>query len=262
MDDRIPEGEACGPEGCGPDARGAGERPTPLGAESPSTGPVAGVIDVVSDAICPWCWIGKRQLGLALEELAADGLRFEVRWRPFQLNPDLPPEGVDRRAYRSAKFGSWERSQELDRRVAEAGAAVGLGFRHDLMARTPNTVDAHRLIRLAGTAGRQDAVAEALFRAYFTEGRDIGDRSVLAAVAAEAGMDRERVEAELAGDACREEVLAEDLAARRAGLTGVPSFLLDRHLLFSGAVAAPQMAEAFRRAHTILSRQREAATAG
>ncbi|MCA3396512.1 MAG: DsbA family protein [Roseomonas sp.] len=110
----------------------------------------AGSLDVISDAICPWCWIGKRNLDAALEMLSEEGLHFKVRFRPFQLNPEMPAEGVDRREYRSAKFGSLEKSQELDRRVADAGRVAGLEFRHDLMARTPNTLEAHRLIRLAG----------------------------------------------------------------------------------------------------------------
>jgi predicted DsbA family dithiol-disulfide isomerase len=110
-------------------------------------------IDVVSDAICPWCWIGKRHLEGALARLADEGERFAVRWRPFQLNPDMPREGVERSAYRAAKFGSIERSSELDAQVAAAGAAAGLEFRFDRQRRTPNTVDAHRLIRHAGEIG-------------------------------------------------------------------------------------------------------------
>src|SRR4051794_30663092 len=110
-------------------------------------------LEVVSDAICPWCYVGKRRLAKALALLARDGLTFAVRWLPFQLNPDMPKGGVDRRAYRTRKFGSWERSQALDARVAAVGAGEGLAFRHDLMARTPNTFDAHRLVWLAGRAG-------------------------------------------------------------------------------------------------------------
>ena len=133
-------------------------------------------IDIVSDAICPWCYIGKRQLERALAALAQEGLHFSVHWNPFQLNPDMPKEGRDRIAYRALKFGSAERARELDERVAGAAANVGLSFRQDLMLRTPNTLDAHRLIWLAGREGMQDAVMEAVFAAYFTQGRDIGDR--------------------------------------------------------------------------------------
>jgi predicted DsbA family dithiol-disulfide isomerase len=218
----------------------------------------AGVIDVISDAICPWCWIGKRQLERALALLAPEGLHFTVRWRPYQLNPDMPPQGRDRAGYRAQKFGSAERAAELDARVAGAGAAMGLDFRFGEIARTPNTVAAHRVIRMAGAAGRQDSVVERLFSAYFTESRDIGDAAVLDALAAEAGLGG--VAEMLAGEAHLAEVLAEDQAARRAGINGVPSFLLDRHLLFSGAVPAEDMAEAFRRAHAILS-QRASETA-
>lgn len=215
-------------------------------------------LDVISDAICPWCWIGKAHLDAALEELRADGLEFRVRWRPFQLNPDMPEEGVERDAYRAAKFGSLERSRELDAQVAEAGRAAGLGFRHDLMRRTPNTVAAHRVIRAAEEAGVQQAVVDALFRAYFQEGRDIGDAATLDNIAASAGLPG--MAAMLATDAHRDAVLAEDMAARRGGISGVPSFLMDRHLLFSGAMPGPRMAAAFRQAHAILSaREAEAA---
>lgn len=209
-------------------------------------------IDVVSDAICPWCWIGKRHLEGALARLADEGERFTVHWRPFQLNPDMPREGVERAAYRAAKFGSAERSHELDAQVAAAGAAAGLEFRFDRQRRTPNTVAAHRLIRRAGEAGpaAQGAVVEALFRAYFADGRDIGDAAVLAEAAEGAGL--EGAAAFLASGEGEAEVRDEDAGFRRLGISGVPSFALSGHVLFSGAVPAERMAEAFRRALEIL----------
>ncbi|WP_170979157.1 DsbA family oxidoreductase [Roseomonas sp. HF4] len=212
----------------------------------------AGRLEIVSDTICPWCWIGKAHLDGALALLREEGLTFEIGWLPFQLNPDMPAGGVDRRDYRTQKFGSWERSVELDAQVAEAGRAAGVAFRHDLMLRTPNTVEAHRLIRLAGDAGVQHDVAERLFRAYFQEGKDIGDPAVLAEQGAAAGMPADALAAFTAGEAAREEVVGESLALARAGISGVPSFLLDRHLLFSGAMPAERMAEGFRRAVAIL----------
>ncbi len=199
-------------------------------------------IDVISDAICPWCWIGKRQLEAALGMLAAEGLRFTVHWRPYQLNPDMPREGVERDAYRAAKFGSIDRSRELDAQVAAAGAAAGLGFRHDLMRRTPNTVQAHRLIRWAGPV--QNALVEALFQAYFADGQDIGDDAALTAIAASVGLD---AAAFLASDAERAEVLAEDAQFRRIGISGVPSFALEGRVMFSGAWPADRMADLFAR---------------
>jgi predicted DsbA family dithiol-disulfide isomerase len=221
-------------------------------------------IDIVSDAICPWCYIGKRQLERALAILEPEGLHFSVHWNPFQLNPDMPKEGRDRAAYRAMKFGSAERARELDERVGGAAAAVGLQFRQDLMLRTPNTLDAHRLIWLAGhqgpaqaKTGVQDAAMEAVFAAYFTQGRDIGDAAVLADCAAEAGMDRESVADFLAGDVAAKEMLAADRAAREAGVNGVPAFFLDGHGLYSGALPAATMADALRKAHQIL-RQRAA----
>src|SRR3954447_5809339 len=184
-------------------------------------------LEVVSDAICPWCYVGKRRLAKALALLGRDRLTFSGRWLPFQLNPDMPKGGVDRRAYRTRKFGSWERSQALDARVAAVGAAEGLTFRHDLMARTPNTFDAHRLVWLAGREGAQDAVVDGLFAAYFVEGHDIGEPGVLADVGAAAGLDRARVLAMLAGEEGATEVAAEERAARRLGIEVVPTFLLD-----------------------------------
>ncbi|MFI4980141.1 MAG: DsbA family oxidoreductase [Nevskiales bacterium] len=214
--------------------------------------PVGLRIDIVSDAICPWCYIGKRQLERALAMLAPEGLRFSVHWNPFQLNPDMPKEGRDRAAYRAWKFGSAERARELDARVAEAAAGVGLGFRTELMLRTPNTLDAHRLIWLAGQEGVQDAAMEAVFAAYFTRGVDIGDAEVLADCAAEAGMDRAAVAEFLASDVAAVEMLAADQAAREAGVNGVPSFFLDGYGLYTGAVPAETMAESLRKGHDIL----------
>src|SRR5262245_59159334 len=151
-------------------------------------------VDVISDVICPWCYIGKRRLEKAVAAL--DG-PVKVRWLPFQLNPMMPKEGVSRKEYRTKKFGSWERSQELDARVAAVGEAEGIPFAFDRIERTPNTLDAHRLIWLADKPGVQDAVVEALFRAYFTEGRDISNRRTLLDVVAEAGLDRHQAEAVL-----------------------------------------------------------------
>ncbi len=139
-------------------------------------------LDIVSDTICPWCYVGKRHIEAALPRLAAEGLIFDITWRPFQLNPDMPDAGVERRQYRTHKFGSWEPSQALDAQIAEIGRKAGLAFRHDLMQRTPNTVASHALVRLAheqGGAAMQDRAVEALFAAYFTEGADVGDRAVL-----------------------------------------------------------------------------------
>jgi predicted DsbA family dithiol-disulfide isomerase len=211
-------------------------------------------LDIISDAICPWCYIGKRQLERALSVLAQDGLNFEVHWHPYQLNPDMPAEGVERTAYRLAKIGSAEKAQELDARIVAAGQAVGLEIRPDLMRRTPNTLAAHRVIWLAAQHLVQDAVVEALFRAYFTDGRDIGDHTTLIEIAASAGLDRAAVATMLAGEDGQREVLAEDETARRSGLNGVPSFIMAGHVLFSGAVPAETMVEAFSRAWSILSK--------
>jgi predicted DsbA family dithiol-disulfide isomerase len=213
----------------------------------------AGRIDVISDAICPWCYIGKRHLERALEILEArHKLRFDVAWHPFQLNPDMAVEGVDRAKYRAAKFGSAERSRQMDERITETAATVGIEFHLDKLTRTPNTVKAHRLIRFAGEKGVQDAVVEALFDSYFCNGADIGDDKVLADVGHRGGLDYESVLAMLASDEGLREVLAGDQMARNCGIQGVPSFALQGHVLFSGAVPAEEMADSFRRAWELL----------
>lgn len=211
-----------------------------------------GRIDVISDAICPWCYIGKRHLERALALLDKQGLHFTVAWHPFQLNPDMPREGVDRAQYRLAKFGSAERSRQLDERITETACTVGLEFHLDRLTRTPNTLDAHRLIRLAGQHGVQDGVVEALFEGYFCDGADIGNADVLTRLGVEGGLERDDITAMLASDAGLKEVAAADRMARNAGIQGVPSFALQGHVLFSGAVPAEEMAQAFRRAWEIL----------
>jgi predicted DsbA family dithiol-disulfide isomerase len=208
-------------------------------------------LDIVSDTICPWCYVGKRRLAAALPILEAEGLTFDVTWRPFQLNPTMPREGLDRRAYRSAKFGSWEKSQALDAQVTEAGASAGLVFRHDLMAKTPNTVASHALIRLAretGDAAMQDRVVEALFSAYFTQGLDVGDPAVLADLAEGAGIERSRASAFLSEPASFDAVIDDEKLARGLGLDGVPSFVLGGNYLFSGAQPTSVMVRALREA--------------
>jgi predicted DsbA family dithiol-disulfide isomerase len=212
----------------------------------------AGRIDVISDVICPWCYIGKRQLERALDLLEKQHLRFTVAWHPFQLNPDMPREGVDRAQYRLKKFGSAERSRQLDERITEAAANVGLEFHLDRLTRTPNTLNAHRVIRLAGQRGVQDGVVEALFEGYFGNGADIGDAQVLANLAAEGGLGPEEVTDMLSGDDGLKEVINADRTARNCGIQGVPSFALQGHVLFSGAMPADEMAQAFRRAWDIL----------
>ena len=211
-----------------------------------------GRIDVISDAICPWCYIGKRHLEHALALLDKQGLHFTVAWHPFQLNPDMPREGVERAQYRLAKFGSAERSRQLDERITETACTVGLEFHLDRLTRTPNTLDAHRLIRLAGQRGVQDGVVEALFEGYFCDGTDIGNAEVLTRLGVEGGLERDEITAMLASDTGLKEVAAADRMARNAGIQGVPSFALQGHVLFSGAVPADEMAQAFRRAWEIL----------
>src|ERR1700676_4974414 len=231
MDDVL-EGAVCGVDGC---------TLAVLDHVDPASGAKATLaIEVISDAICPWCWVAKRRLDRVIAALSPH-VAASVTWRPFELTPDMPKAGIDRRAYRSAKFGSWQRSQALDTQVAAAGRSEGLVFNHDKMERTPNTLDAHRLILLAGQQGKQDDVVEGLFAAYFNEGRDVGDPNVLADVGASAGLDRARILAMLASDEGQAEVRSELQRAVNLRVSGVPTVLVDGIPLFSGAIRADLM---------------------
>jgi predicted DsbA family dithiol-disulfide isomerase len=176
--------------------------------------------------------------------LALVGRSATVRWHPFELNPDMPRDGVERRAYRIKKFGNWERSLELDATVARAGQGEGLEFNFEKMARTPNTFDAHRLIWLAGERGVQDAVVEALFRSYFTDGRNLVDPAALAAAAVEGGLDAAEVTELLAADRGSAAVREWEQKGSRLGISGVPFFVINGAVVLSGA----QPPETFRAA--------------
>lgn len=191
-------------------------------------------LTIVSDVICPWCFVAKKNLEMALD-LLPNGSDYSIIWRPYELNPGMPKEGMDRREYRSRKFGSWEHSLALDAQVALAGQQAGITFRHDLMKRTPNTLNAHRLIWFAQHEGVQDTVVEVLFKAYFTEGRDVGDLEVLADLGTPAGLDRAKTAAFLASDAGAEEVRQEERMAVSKGISAVPTFILGGAELLSGA---------------------------
>ena len=204
-------------------------------------------IDVLSDVICPWCYIGKRRLEKAVAAL--DGPHeVRVRWLPFQLNPTMPKDGISRKEYRIRKFGSWERALELDARVVAVGEAEGIRFAFDRIERTPNTLGAHRLIWLADKEGVQEAVVEALFRAYFTEGRDIGNRQALLDVLAEAGLDRSQAEGVLKSDDGLEAIQEAAEQARRLRVEGVPFFLINGTFPLSGAQQPDVFLAAFNQA--------------
>ncbi|GIL02494.1 MAG: DSBA oxidoreductase [Alphaproteobacteria bacterium] len=201
-------------------------------------------IDVVSDVMCPWCFVGKRHLEMAVAGL--DGIAANIRWRPFQLDPTLPAGGKDRKRYLEDKFGSLERIRPAHDRLVRLGREVGIAFDFDAIAVAPNTLDAHRLIRWAGGVGAevQDRVVTRLFELYFVEGADVGDRDLLAAIAEDAGMDRALVCELLAGDDDRETVRQEIAAAQRMGVTGVPCFIIDRRYAVMGAQPPEVLAQA------------------
>lgn len=207
-------------------------------------------IEVVSDVVCPWCFIGKRRLEAALRALreATDAPSVAVAWRPFQLNPDLPDEGMDREAYVRRKFGA--NAGQVYGRVSAVGREVGIDFDFTAIRRQPNTLAAHQLIALAGSAGRQDAMVERLFRAYFLEAADLTQSQVLVDLAVQAGLEREVVEADLADSARNWAVANEEQAARAMGVEGVPFFVFDRRLAVSGAQEPEVLVQAIRRAAT------------
>ncbi|SLN55067.1 DsbA family oxidoreductase [Oceanibacterium hippocampi] len=190
-------------------------------------------IDIVSDTVCPWCYIGKRKLEAALAQ--RPDLKPDIHWRAFQLNPDMPAEGMDRATYLAAKFGGAEAAGKVYGQIEAAARRAGLDLDFAGIPRSPNTIDSHRLIHWSHSTGLQNEVSEALFRAYFIENRDIGSAEVLTEVAAGAGMDAALVRDLLAGDSDRDRIREEDASARQMGINGVPFFIFNRQYAVSGA---------------------------
>lgn len=203
-------------------------------------------VDVVSDVVCPWCFIGQKRLDKAVA--AAGDVDVHIRWRPFQLDPTIPPQGKDRREYMRAKFGSDERIREIHARIEPLGEAEGISFAFDAIKMAPNTLDAHRLIRWAGAAGEavQNTLVRRLFQLNFEEGVNIGDHAVLVEAAREAGMDASVVATLLPTDADVEAVRTEIATASRMGISGVPCFLLEGKYAVMGAQDVDTLADAIR----------------
>ncbi len=190
-------------------------------------------IDVISDTVCPWCFIGKRRLEAALAE--RPDMDFEINWRPFQLDPHVPAEGMDRADYMRAKFGDGERVKQMAGSIRQVGEGAGIVFAFDAQTRRPNTIDSHRLIHWAHGVGLQNAVVEALFKAYFEQGRDIGDTAVLCDIAETCGMDRELVADLLASDTDLDLTRSEADLAGQMGIQGVPAFIFAGKYAVTGA---------------------------
>lgn len=206
-------------------------------------------VTVISDVMCPWCFIGKRRLERAAQ-LAADEFSLTVDWRPFQLDPTIPPGGMDRKTYLENKFGGPDGAHEIYARIGDAGASEGIDFNFDAIAVSPNTLDAHRVIRWAGGVGEamQGAVVEQLFRRFFLHGEDIGDAAILVEAASEAGMDGALVAELLASDRDAETVRAEAAHAGEIGVTGVPCFIFAMRIAVSGAHEPETLLMAMRQA--------------
>lgn len=190
-------------------------------------------IDVISDVMCPWCYIGKRRIEAALER--RPDIATEVVWHPFKLDATIPKGGVDRKEYLERKFGGPEGAAEIYARISEAGSTEGISFAFDRIVRSPNTTDAHRLIRWARESGDQDQVVEGLFKAYFCDGRDVENADVLAGIAENAGMDADRIRQRLASNESVADVDDDIAFAQKIGVTGVPTFLLAQKLAVVGA---------------------------
>lgn len=204
-------------------------------------------IDVVSDVVCPWCYLGKARLELAIAEVQ-DEVGVDINWRPYRLNPDYPPEGVDQKAALAAKLGGEERVASAHKMLTDLGREVGIAFNFDAIKIGPNTLDAHRLIHWAVTEDRekQDRIVDALFKANFEEGKNVGDHSVLLDIAEKAGLDRTVIAALLASDADGDLIVAEIEAAQKMGVTGVPFFIFDQQYAVSGAQTPDVIASALR----------------
>ncbi len=190
-------------------------------------------LDIISDPVCPWCMIGKARLDRALE--SRPNHQFEIEWHPFQLNPDMPEGGMERARYLEDKFGGRKAAVEVYARIDAAARESGIEIDWDAIPRIPNTLDAHRLIHWAGLEGRQTPVVSALFRAYWKEGCDIGDRDMLADIADAAGLDAAMVRRLLATEADADDIRARDAHARERGVTGVPTFIIANTHVVPGA---------------------------
>ncbi len=190
-------------------------------------------LDILSDPVCPWCFIGKTFLDRALER--AGDHPFTIEWHPFQLNPDMPREGADRKTYLEQRLGGPARAAAAYANVLEHAKRAGITLNLEGMARIPNTLDSHRLIHWAGLEGAQTRVVSALFRAYWQEGRDIGDSEVLCDIADDCGLDAAMIARLLASDADRADIIERDAHARRQGVSGVPTFIVGRRHAVSGA---------------------------
>lgn len=193
-------------------------------------------LDILSDPICPWCYIGKAGLDRALEKNPDHPFRIE--WHPFQLNPDMPAGGMDRRTYLETKFGGKENAVKVYGQIAEAAEAAGLKINFEAIEKTPNTLDAHRMIHWSGLEGRQTALVSRLFTAYFVNGQDIGDHVVLLDIADGVGMDRAMTERLLSSESDRDDIAGRDAHARERGVTGVPTFVVANQHVLPGAQPA------------------------
>lgn len=206
-------------------------------------------VDVVSDVVCPWCYIGKRRLEKAISQLTED-FDFEVHYHPFELNPDVPKEGLDQKQYLTRKFGGEQRYKQITEHVKEVASGEGLGFNFDKQKKSPNTFDAHRIIWQAGKERKQSQVVEALFKSYFVEGIDLTKQENLIQIAIENGLDENQIKALLESSLGKKEVLSEETLYKNLGVSGVPFYILDDKYAISGAQPLEVFVEAMKEIHS------------
>lgn len=207
-------------------------------------------LDIISDPVCPWCYVGKKRMEIAIA--ARPEMQIDLAYRVFQLNPDMPREGMDRKEHLRRKFGESNAPRGMMDALVDAGRELGIEFNFSRIGRTPNTLDSHRLIRWARSAGRQPEVVETIFRRYFTDGADIGDHAVLLDIARETGLDTDIIAGLLARDADLELIREEDATARRIGIQGVPSYVIANKYLLVGAQEPELLLKALDTAYTEL----------
>ena len=217
-------------------------------------------IDIVSDTVCPWCYIGKRRLDRAM--LERPDIEFTTEWRPYQLNPEMPLDGMSREEYITSRPGGEEQAREEIERAYIVGETEDLPFAFDLIEHQPNTIDSHRLIRWSHSVGVQDAVVEKLFEKFFMEGADIGDSEVLLEVADEVGLDYDLVADLLSGEKDAEAVMEENRQYQEMGVTGVPCFIIDKKYVVMGAQETETFLQMFEQIETEQAEEAESSEAG
>ena len=199
-------------------------------------------IKVISDTICPWCYIGKKQLEKAINKI--DNIEFDISYKPFQLDPTMPTDGVDRKRYIDRKFGE-DTAKEVGNKIREAGKLVGIEFNYENIIKTPNTLNSHRILKWAEKESKQEEALELLFYSYFTEGRDIGNNEELVKIAKKLGLNTKKIEKDLSSDIDIKEIELEEWSYRDLGIAGVPTYILEDNMIITGSQSSETFVNVF-----------------